>query len=737
MKLGKMAGGMVIALLICLPGLAQQDWPKVITAANGDIIKVYQPQCESFVNDMLKARAAVSVVEKGKTEPVFGAIWVVATMKTNRQTRIVVLTKLLVSNVKWPGQVDSSKIQNLKSTLEKEIPAWNITLPLDELLASLEDSGVGSGAGSDSLSTTPPTILYSDKPSILVLLDGEPKWKENKEMGLDLVINTPFTMVRDKTGKLYLNGGKRWYSAYGFAGPWVYEKSIPKSLTKIDQAIKENEAKQGESVPDSLNQVIPQVVVSTKPAELIQSNGEANFATLPGSALLYMTNTNNDLFKDIASQLYFVLLSGRWYSAASLNGPWTYVASERLPADFAKIPDSSAKSNILASVAGTADARDAVLDAMVPQTARVDRQSATAKVEYDGEPKFLAIEGTNLSYAVNTSSTVLLSGGQYYCVENGVWFESKAPKGPWTVATSRPTDVSKIPASNPTYSVKYVYVYEVTPQYVYMGYTPGYTGTYVLGPTVVYGTGFYYNPWYGPYYYPRPYTYGFSMHYNPWMGWSVGFHYSTGWFSMGVYVGGYHGGYWGPPYYRPPYYRPPYYPPYYRPPYYPPPGYRPPPPGYRPPGQGQYPGRPTPYDGNKMNANRANNIYNNQKGVSTMDKVRPMPADRPAQQPGTNNRLPAGQTKPGNANNVLVDKQGNVYQKNGNDWQQRGTNNWQGVDKSRQNDINALNRQQQMRDRGATKTNDFNQTNRASRPAQQNTSKPAPRGSAPSGTGRR
>ncbi len=151
---------------------------------------------------------------------------------------------------------------------------------------------------------------------------------------------------------------------------------------------------------------------------------------------------------------------------------------------------------------------------------------------------------------------------------------------------------------------------------MYVGYTPGYMGCYVYGPTVIYGTGFYYNPWYGPYYYPRPVTYGYSMHYNPYYGWSVGFHYSAGWFNYSVYRGGYHGGYWGPPMYRPPYYRPPGYPPYYRPPYYPPPGYRPP--------------VATPYyrGGNNnvtINNNINNNIYRNNKGVSTNDVVRPMP----------------------------------------------------------------------------------------------------------------
>jgi hypothetical protein len=70
-------------------------------------------------------------------------------------------------------------------------------------------------------------------------------------------------------------------------------------------------------------------------------------------------------------------------------------------------------------------------------------------------------------------------------------------------------------------------IYDSTTDVVYVGYTPGYMGCYVHGPTVVYGTGYYYSPWYGPYYYPRPATFSFSMHYNPWTGWSMWFHYSA------------------------------------------------------------------------------------------------------------------------------------------------------------------------------------------------------------------
>ena len=46
-----------------------------------------------------------------------------------------------------------------------------------------------------------------------------------------------------------------------------------------------------------------------------------------------------------------MLLSGRWYSAGSLQGPWQYVASNQLPAPFAQIPADSPKADVLPFVA--------------------------------------------------------------------------------------------------------------------------------------------------------------------------------------------------------------------------------------------------------------------------------------------------------------------------------------------------------------------------------------------------
>ena len=52
-------------------------------------------------------------------------------------------------------------------------------------------------------------------------------------------------------------------------------------------------------------------------------------------------------------------------TAANNNYPaWTYVGSDRLPAAFARIPLGSAKADVRVFVAGTDEAREAVLDAV-------------------------------------------------------------------------------------------------------------------------------------------------------------------------------------------------------------------------------------------------------------------------------------------------------------------------------------------------------------------------------------
>ena len=361
-------------------------------------------------------------------------------------------------------------------------------LPLDEVLASLGGeqmeekmdrdtiAGVGGGGVGDIGAAgagggAVPEIIYRTQRSMLVLIDGEPILERNKRWGLDAVVNSPFVIVRGSDGKFYLFGDGHWYVAPAATGPYVYTNDkVKRNLKKIARELKTAAEEEGDWAADELeDQPAYEIIVRTVPAELIQCSGDPYMAPLAGTSLRYVFNSENDILVDTGTQQYYVLLAGRWYRSAVLNenARWQYVAAGQLPADFKKIPAASPEAGVLASVAGTEEAREAALDAQVPEMVKVDRLTAASKIQYDGAPKFSPIEGTHLQYAVNTCATVLLSNGMYYAMDNGVWFVGGSPLGPWFVSTRRPEEMDLVPRSCPVYPAKFISVYDGTPEYVY------------------------------------------------------------------------------------------------------------------------------------------------------------------------------------------------------------------------------------------------------------------------------
>jgi hypothetical protein len=708
----------------------QQDWPRSFTMDDGTVVKIYQPQPESFADNILKSRWAISVLQPGKSDPVFGTFWSVANVETDRDARRVVIQSAKVPNVKFPGQPDDNFINSMKTALEANLPQTAGDLSLDEVLASLDQVAEQKKLSKD-LNTAAPRIIYSDHPALLVSIDGQPKFQTNKDWNLDVVVNSPFTIVKAHDNQIYLYGGKHWYTAQAATGPFSPAGNIPSELQQVQSAVDNaNNSNAGytDSAAAAQDNSTSDIIVSTSPAELIQSAGQPQFTPIQGTGLSYVSNSSNDIFQDQGGK-YYVLISGRWYASGALTGGWHYIAANALPADFAKIPEGSPRDNVLASVAGTDAAREAIMDAQIPQTAKVDRSTASTSVNYDGDPQFAPIQGTDMQYATNTGSPVMQENGVYYSVDNGVWFQAPGPNGPWTVATERPSEVDQIPPTSPLYNTKYVYVYDVTPDYVYMGYTPGYLNNYIYGPTVVYGTGFYYNPWFNGFYYPRPWSWGFGFGYNPFVGWTIGFGFGGGWFHAGFGWGGYRGwggwrgGYWGPAAFHPGY------------------AWRG---GFRG-GTGFY-GRGFASNRNiYINNSYHTNIYATRPGVITRDNHNFSPrgggvtGGRPGGVAGGGvaGGRPAGVQggRPG-GNNVFSDRAGNVYQHTpNNQWQQRTNNQWRPAQNNAASTQN-LNRAQQMRDRGQVRTQNFQQARAASAPRSTGGgSRPSGGGARPSGGG--
>jgi hypothetical protein len=323
-----------------------------------------------------------------------------------------------------------------------------------------------------------------------------------------------------------LNGANLWYQASDPLGPWSEGVTPPAAVRDV--------VPPDTSTADRVHGPPPHVLVATEPTELIAIDGQPNYAPLVDDDLLYITNTESDVVREVNTQDLYVLIAGRWYRSRSTEGPWIYLRGDQLPGLFRRIPPNSPKSHLLASVAGTDLADDAVADAEIPQTSAIRRGFVDIQVIYDGPPHFEPIPGTDLQYAVNTDAEVILADGRYYACDQGVWLVSDGPEGPWSVSDTRPIGINEIPPSCPVYDVRYVYVYDANPEVVYVGYLPGYLGCYPYYGTVIYGTGHRYRPWRHRHYYSWPSTWGFAAHYDPWRGrWGFGSSYGISFLRVG------------------------------------------------------------------------------------------------------------------------------------------------------------------------------------------------------------
>ncbi len=542
-------------------------WPRAFEH-EGNAVVLFQPQIDEWKDSSrIKFRMALEVAQKGSDIRNCGVMSVQADTLVDRAARTVLISNMDVA-VRFPGMSDA-KAEVYRKLVKEIVPRMKcIDVPLDNLLSKMPEN---SKAREVKLNLEPPPIFYSEEPAILVTFIGQPLFKDIEGTKLKFAVNTNWTILEDTVdSKYYLIEDRFWLvSPDPLKGPWTFAGQPPAEFSSLPK----NAGWDGvlKKTSGSSDEKLPKVITSTVPSELIVTKGPAEFASVPGTNLIYVTNPLMPLFLDLNDKSYYFLVAGRWFKAAELKGPWS-AASTSLPAEFAKIKSDSPVGFVLASVPGTQEAKDAVLLASVPQKATVKISETTVKVTYDGEPKFVEIPGTDMTYAVNTQFQVVKAKDVYYCCHQGIWFQSAAATGPWTVCKKVDPEIYTIPPECPLYNTTYVYVYDSTPETAVVGYTGGYGGSfnssstktlmfgaamitmaavnanssssscyfsYGYGANYSYAWGNYYRPCY-PYYGPGGGT-GWSGFYNP----------STGAWGRSGYAYGSDWGRWGTQAYNP------------------------------------------------------------------------------------------------------------------------------------------------------------------------------------------
>lgn len=543
-----------VLMMACLVGPASvaraqtpQDpgWPRVVNTKNGKLV-YYQPQVSEWRDYRhLTADMAVSVQPAGGQAAV-GAVSVAARTEANRTTRTVYVRDIQITDVRFPSASPENRAR-LETAVRSLLPTGALTISLDRLMASIEQTKVATQPV--AVNTAPPPIFVATAPAAVLVVEGEPVRAEIDGAKLEFVVNTNWDLFIDqRSSDYFVLLDDVWMRSSALEGPWAPVAKLPSSFERLPREQHWDRALQNVPARPARGPA-PSVFMSRVPAELIQFAGQPEYAAIPGTRLVYASNTDSDVFVDSDARLYYTLLAGRWFRAASLDGPWSF-ANDSLPADFAKIPTTSPRARVRACVPGTREAADALLLAQVPTRAVVSRTEAarSVSVSYYGDPQFQPIASTSMRYAVNTDEKIVSVENRYYLCKDGVWFVSSASTGPWQVATSVPKEIYSIPPSSPVHNVTYVTIEkddDDDDDEVTCHYTAGYLGAFVLGTAygswLCWGTGYYYPAYYAwsayayPIYRPWPATYGVGAVYNPWTG-----GYAVGGVAYGPYaaVGG-------------------------------------------------------------------------------------------------------------------------------------------------------------------------------------------------------
>jgi hypothetical protein len=511
-------------------------WPQSI-AAGGGTIRLYEPQVRAWPNyAQMNGVAAIAVTLPGATTPVYGTLSFSSLASADVPSGMVTLVNPRVDSTNWPtaSQTDAASLNAfLKANLRL---AGKPLLPLAMVLRSLPPA---QRPHTIPLRTNPPVIYVRQSPAVLVVFDGKPTFAPITGTQLTYAVNTNWEIIHDPSLGLYFVHAKSgWYSSPGSSGPFTATVA-PASFAAIPATGPLSYVHTALKAPKPTGPV-PHVIVSTVPSALIDIAGQPRFTTIAGTQLRYVTNTTSDVFFSLDTTSWYVLLSGRWFSAANLNGPWTF-ASANLPSDFKKIPEKSPAGRVLVSVPGTTQAFYAASVAQVPRVTTVDPATATLTVIYrSGAPVFAPIPPTSLQYAANTSTDVIkVSATEYLACDHGVWFRASSPVGPWKAASYVPAVIYTIPENSPMYHVTFVHVYNAqgavataptpppTPRpdqtyhdtpaselsqgdraAYYYAATTGYINGYAAGwGGYAAGTG-YYTPGYGTLWVSNPPTYG-------------------------------------------------------------------------------------------------------------------------------------------------------------------------------------------------------------------------------------
>ena len=176
-------------------------WPREFS--DGVQITVYQPQVESWKGNQLKERAAVSIRAAASAIPTYGVIWISARTEVDKANRLVTLEDVQIMRGSFPAnpRMTSTYLDQVR----KNTPGLVKQIALDRLQANLAVTKAEEKSKPSALEHSPPRIIYSKTPAILVLVDGQPALRDSGVEKVLRVINTRALLLLDQSTAIIIS----------------------------------------------------------------------------------------------------------------------------------------------------------------------------------------------------------------------------------------------------------------------------------------------------------------------------------------------------------------------------------------------------------------------------------------------------------------------------------------------------------------------------------------------------
>lgn len=237
-----------------------------------------------------------------------------------------------------------------------DTPSWNSVR--DCLPADLSAIAVPDAAE--------PKVFYATVESELLLTDGEPEWAAIGDVGLEYATNTKQELFRYENNVYVLLSG-RWFAAPDFDGPWTYAATLPDAFQGIPSLTGDDPHAKSyvrSSIPGTqeaweaaLIATIPRKAEIQRGSEValkldVTYAGEPVFEPIEDLGIDLALNTSYQVLR--YEDVYYLCHRATWLFSSSPTGPWKFADS--IPEQFSNIPPSSpAYNTTFVSIDGSND----------------------------------------------------------------------------------------------------------------------------------------------------------------------------------------------------------------------------------------------------------------------------------------------------------------------------------------------------------------------------------------------